>query len=202
MQCTVVPSLGALQRVSSSSIVGVIRLIPALCHRAPSTAHPGNKQIMNRVPTRVDNHPISAVHLPPSPPKKANGDEAWSNLFDGFLFVYGFFNFPRTPQVLSKFLWKYVIKEPNQMTVYVDLQTYLWSRKWKLMTIMQPWEKASHWSRTHSTLNTLTYILLNYRKIWLKNCGKLCNLVCLFYKTDIQTLRRVEWTWLMETIFL
>ena len=27
----------------------------------------------------------------------------------------------RTPQVLSKFLWKYVIKEPNQMAVYVDL---------------------------------------------------------------------------------
>ena len=90
-----------MQRVSSTSIVGVIRLIPALCHRAPSTTHPGNKQIMNRVPTRVDNHPISGVHLPPSPPKKANGDEAWSNLFDGFLFVYGFFNFPISSNLSS-----------------------------------------------------------------------------------------------------
>ena len=67
---TTLHSLGALHRGRElRGIVGVIRLIPALCHRAPSTAHPGNKQIMNRVPTRVDKHPISAVHLPPSPPK-------------------------------------------------------------------------------------------------------------------------------------
>ena len=38
---------------------------------------------------------------PPFPPKKANGDEAWSNLFDGFLFVYGFFNFPISSNLSS-----------------------------------------------------------------------------------------------------
>ena len=89
MQCTVVPSLGALQRVSSTSIVGVIRLIPALCHRAPSTTHPGNKQIMNRVPTRVDNHPISGLHLPPSL-MKVDRDEDWSTLFEIHLSVVHF----------------------------------------------------------------------------------------------------------------
>ena len=89
MQCTVVPSLGALQRVSSTSIVGVIRLIPALCHRAPSTTHPGNKQIMNRVTTRVDNYPISGLHLPLSL-MKADRDEDWSTLFEIHLGVVHF----------------------------------------------------------------------------------------------------------------
>ena len=36
---------------------------------------------------------------------------------------------------------------------------------------MKP-EKVSHWSRTYSLLNTLTYFLLMCRKIWFKNCGK------------------------------
>ena len=46
------------------------------------------------------------------------------------------------------------------------------------MTTMQPWEKASHWSKTYFSLTTLTYFLLISRKIWLKCCGKLSNLVC------------------------
>ena len=51
------------------------------------------------------------------------------------------------------------------------------------MTTMQPWKKASHWSRTYFSLATQTYFLLIRRKIWLKICGKPCNLVC-FLITD------------------
>ena len=36
----------------------------------------------------------------------------------------------------------------------------LWIRKWKLITTMQSWEKASYWSRTHFSLTTVTYFLL------------------------------------------
>ena len=42
----------------------------------------------------------------------------------------------------------------------------------KLMTTMQLWEKASHWSRTYSSLNTLTYYLFMCRKIWLISGGE------------------------------
>ena len=38
---------------------------------------------------------------PPFPPKKANDDEDWSNLFDGFLFIHGFFNFPISSNLSS-----------------------------------------------------------------------------------------------------
>ena len=49
------------------------------------------------------------------------------------------------------------------------------SRKWQLMTIMQPWEKACHRSRTYSLSNTLTYFLLICRKIWLKTVESYAN---------------------------
>ena len=52
------------------------------------------------------------------------------------------------------------------------------------MTTMQPWEKASHWSKTYFSLTTLTYFLLISRKMWLKCCGKLSNLVLFFFITD------------------
>ena len=47
------------------------------------------------------------------------------------------------------------------------------------MTTMQPWEKVSHWSISYFSFATLTYfLLLISRKIWLKSCWKVCNLVC------------------------
>ena len=44
---------------------------------------------------------------------------------------------------------------------------------WTLKKEMETWERASHWSRK---LATLTSFLLISRKIWLKSCGKPCNL--------------------------
>ena len=54
------------------------------------------------------------------------------------------------------------------------------------MTTMQPWEKASDWSRTHFSLARLTYFLLISTIMWLKNCGKPCNLVCFFCQCTLE----------------
>ena len=45
---------------------------------------------------------------------------------------------------------------------------------------MQPWEKASHWSRAHSSLNPLTYALLMCRKYGWRTVESRWNLVWFF----------------------
>ena len=65
----------------------------------------------------------------------------------------------KTPRVPSRNYWVSALKKNK-----------LWIRKWKLMTIMQLWEKTSHWSRTCFSLATEMFFLLIHRKIWLKSC--------------------------------
>ena len=57
------------------------------------------------------------------------------------------------------------IRSPLQNPLYGQENSKLRSRKWKLMTMMQPWEKASHWSRTYFSLASLTHFLLRSRPL-------------------------------------
>ena len=54
--------------------------------------------------------------------------------------------------------------------------------RFKLMTTMQPWEKASHWSKTYFSSATLTYFLLIVGKYGWKAIGNYT--ICCFSITD------------------